>query len=263
MTFRQYGALGPRVIVLHGGPGASGSMGPVARELADEFRVLEPFQRASGGEPLTVDTHVRDLAGFIESHCQGERPLVVGHSWGAMLALAFAAAHPGGARAVVLIGCGTFDEASRRHMQAVLDQRMDHALRWRLARLPREVPDPDERLRVLGDLLLPVYSHALLSADQETAVCDARAHDETWNDMIRLQSTGVYPAAFEAIDVPVLMLHGADDPHPGTMIRDALRTRIPHLEYEEWTRCGHYPWLERDVREEFFSFLRGWLRRRS
>jgi len=61
----------------------------------------------------------------------------------------------------------------------------------------------------------------------------------------------------------VLMLHGADDPHPGTMIRDALRTRIPHLEYKEWARCGHYPWLERDVRAEFFTFLRGWLRRHS
>jgi pimeloyl-ACP methyl ester carboxylesterase len=81
--------------------------------------------------------------------------------------------------------------------------------------------------------------------------------------MIRLQATGVYPAAFEAIDLPVLMLHGADDPHPGTMIRDTLRTHIPRLEYEEWARCGHYPWLERDVRAGFFTFLRGWLRRHS
>ena len=25
-------------------------------------------------------------------------------------------------------------------------------------------------------------------------------------------------------------------------------------------RCGHYPWLERAVRDEFFALLRGWLR---
>jgi hypothetical protein len=36
--------------------------------------------------------------------------------------------------------------------------------------------------------------------------------------MIRLQDHGVYPAAFSAIRSPVLMLHGAVDPHPGRMI---------------------------------------------
>ena len=49
---RRYGARGPAVIVLHGGPGAPGAMAPVARALADDFMVLEPLQRPSGGEPL-------------------------------------------------------------------------------------------------------------------------------------------------------------------------------------------------------------------
>ena len=29
----------------------------------------------------------------------------------------------------------------------------------------------------------------------------------------------------------------------------------------EWERCGHYPWLEQGVREEFFAVLREWLTR--
>ena len=48
MRIREYGSAGPMVVLLHGGPGAPGYMAPVARELADSFRVLEPLQRGSG-----------------------------------------------------------------------------------------------------------------------------------------------------------------------------------------------------------------------
>ena len=61
MHVRTCGRTGPTVIVLHGGPGASGYLAPVTRSLASSFRVLEPFQRGSGGEPLTVARHVADL----------------------------------------------------------------------------------------------------------------------------------------------------------------------------------------------------------
>jgi hypothetical protein len=35
---------------------------------------------------------------------------------------------------------------------------------------------------------------------------------------MRLQEIGVYPQAFETIRAPVVMLHGAAEPHPGEMI---------------------------------------------
>lgn len=55
---REYGSSGPRVVVLHDGPGSGGHMAPVARGLAASSRVVEPFQRGSGSERLTVVTHV-------------------------------------------------------------------------------------------------------------------------------------------------------------------------------------------------------------
>lgn len=250
------------MVVLHGGPGAPGYMAPVARGLADSFRVLEPFQRGSGAEPLTVARHVADLDELVRSHCGGARPALVGSSWGAMLTLAYAAAHPSSAGPLVLIGCGTFDPAARARMRAVIQERMSSYLRRRLERLPEEFPDPDERFKASGDLILPLYSYQLLTTDQEVEACDARANQETWEDMVRLQEEGVYPAAFAAIDASVLMLHGAHDPHPGRMIRASLAPYLPQLEYCEWERCGHYPWMEKAARDQFFSVLRGWLTRR-
>lgn len=262
MRVRRYGTSGPFVIVLHGGPGAPGYVAPVARGLADAFRVIEPFQRGSSSEPLTVTRHVADLHDVVEWYCGGARPAIVGHSWGAMLALAYGASHPRHVTSLVLIGCGTFDPVARARMRAILDERTDDALRVRLRRLPEEYPDSNKRLKAMGDLLMRSFSHELIAAADECEPCDARAHEEAWDDMLRLQAGGVYPAAFAAIDVPVLMLHGAVDPHPGQMIRRSLEPHLRRLEYREWERCGHYPWLERAVREEFFAVLRDWLTQR-
>src|SRR5215470_18351798 len=88
---------------------------------------------------------------------------------------------------------------------------------------------------------------------------DAQAHHETWDDMVRLQAEGIYPAAFAAIKVPILMVHGTFDPLPGRLIFTGLRPYLPQLEYRELERCGHYPWLERDAADAFFSLVRGWL----
>ena len=263
LQVREYGSSGPLVMVLHGGPGAPGGMAPLARGLADSFRVLEPLQRGSGGEPLTVPRHIEDLHELVGTRRREERPALVGHSWGAMLALAYAAAHPGRVSSLVLIACGTFDPVTRDSMKATLDERMDDDLRRRMERLAEEFPDPDERLRALAALLEPLYSYDLLPSEQEDEAADGRAHQETWEDMVRLQEEGVYPAAFAAIDAPVLMLHGAVDPHPGRMVRAGLEPYLPQLEFREWERCGHEPWRERAVRDEFFAVLRRWLTRQS
>ena len=256
MQIREYGTTGLRVVLLHGGPGAAGYLAPVARELSDAFRVIEPFQRGSSDVPLTVARHVADLHEIVERFPE-ERPALVGHSWGAMLALAYAAAHPGRATSIVLVGCGTFDPVARARTREIREARMTDDVRRRMDALSREIPDPDRRLRAMGKLMMQLDSFDPIVEKSELVQCDARAHDESWNDMVRLQDEGVYPAAFAAIDAPVLMLHGADDPHPGSMIRASLAPHVRRLEYVEWPRCGHYPWLERHARTAFFATLRG------
>ncbi|MBN1807847.1 MAG: alpha/beta hydrolase [Planctomycetes bacterium] len=257
MYIRTYGGAGRPVIVLHGGPGAAGYMAPVARRLSGSFKVLEPFQRGSSPEPLTVARHVADLHGLIME--QDDTPALVGHSWGAMLALACAAAHPESVRSLVLVGCGTFDVEARRKMEDVCRERTDSALRERIGRLEQEYPDPDERLDALGKLIEPIYSFEPVAEPDEPAVCDARAHAETWADMLRLQGEGLYPAAFARIEVPVVMIHGAYDPHPGRMICESLKPHISGLEYVELEKCGHYPWTEKHAMDDFFGILAAWL----
>ena len=69
-----HGDAGPWVIALHGGPAAAGEAAPIARGLAGRFRVLEPWQRGSGAEPLTVARHIADLRELIATRCGDARP---------------------------------------------------------------------------------------------------------------------------------------------------------------------------------------------
>lgn len=237
---RAYGDTGPWVVTLHGGPAAAGSAAPIAEGLVHNFRALEPWQRPSSDQPLTVATHIADLRAAILERCTG--PIaIVGESWGAMLALAFAAAHPGTAAAIVLVGCGTFDPISRARFQETLAAR-DRA----------SDPAPYDYARILPE-----------SETRAQITFEKLAYEQTWADMLRLQEDGTYPAAFAAITSPVLMLHGDHDPHPGAMIRDSLLPFIPQLEYIELERCGHSPWNERHARAPFFHTLESWLTKQT
>jgi pimeloyl-ACP methyl ester carboxylesterase len=256
---REYGSSGPSVVVLHGGPGASGHMAPVARGLAASYRVVEPFQRRSGSERLTVATHVADLRDVIEFYAAGSRPALLGASWGAMLALAYAAAHPGSSGPLILVGCGTFDLVARTELQSTVEQRMTDEIRARLKEV--EQLGEDERLKTGVQATAPIYSYEPTISPHDDDEVDARAHQQTWDDMLRLQTDGIYPAAFAAIKVPVLMMHGTFDPLPGRLIFKGLQSYLPQLEYHELDRCGHYPWLEPAAAPTFFSVVHEWLSR--
>jgi pimeloyl-ACP methyl ester carboxylesterase len=248
------------VAVLHGGPGAPGSAASLARDLADRFTVLEPLQRRSGGPALTVAGHVADLAAVLP-----EGASLVGHSWGAMLALSFAAAHPGRARSVALVGCGTYDRETREAFQRAVGAKLGEEGRRRLDELGGRIEaassgaESDRLLGLLRDLMQQAMAHEPLPGLEDPVEMDGRGHRETWADALRRQAEGAEPAAFAAISCPVLMLHGDDDPHPGRATFDLLQRRIPQLRYRGFARCGHRPWAERHAREPFRAALREWL----
>ena len=144
-------------------------------------------------------------------------------------------------------------------MQSTIAERMNDGIRARLKRADQL--DPDERLKASAEAMTAIYSYDLLTSPHEEESVDARASQETWDDMLRLQTEGIYPAAFAAIKVPVLMVHGIFDPHPGRLIMKSLQPYLPQLDYRELERCGHYPWLEKAAAEAFFSLVRQWLGR--
>jgi pimeloyl-ACP methyl ester carboxylesterase len=270
---RTHGDGGPLVVALHGGPGAVGSMSQLAEDLSDQFTVLEPLQRQLADVPLTVETHVEDLVQMVPVPAA-----IVGHSWGAMLALSFASTHPGLVRKIALIGCGTYDTASRATYTRLLRERLgaDGCREYdRLERQSTTAQDTAERdrlrraravLSVRAQAVEPIESGdsdepgADPHAGRDVGRGDALGADQTWADVLRLQAEDIEPQRFSAITVPVLMLHGDQDPHPGRATAETLRAHMRQLEYVEFEDCGHTPWAERRARDRFLEVLRSFLR---
>jgi proline iminopeptidase len=105
-------------IVLHGGPGSGSS--PNARRFFDpaKYRIILFDQRGSGqstpgagdfGTDLSVNTteHLLGDIGRLRRHLGIARCLLLGHSWGTTLALAYAERHPEHVAGLVLIGVTT------------------------------------------------------------------------------------------------------------------------------------------------------------
>jgi pimeloyl-ACP methyl ester carboxylesterase len=98
------------VLLLHGITASHKSWRPVVDRLTFPGLLLAPDLRGRGGSgklpgPFGLAAHVRDLLATLD-HYRVERPLVVGHSRGAYLALEFAATARDRAAALVLVDGG-------------------------------------------------------------------------------------------------------------------------------------------------------------
>lgn len=112
------GAGAPAVVLVHGLAGTSAWWHATTAHLADRHRVLAPDLRGHGGSAAPADrdygmaAHVADLTALLDA-LPLERVVLVGHSFGASVALA-AAAELGAARVAGLVlvdAAGDFSKA--------------------------------------------------------------------------------------------------------------------------------------------------------
>ncbi|NJK98455.1 MAG: alpha/beta hydrolase, partial [Bacteroidales bacterium] len=121
---RVYGEKPYKVVVVHGGPGAPGSLGSVARELSRKHSILEPFQ-----SERSVNGQVDELHKYICENCEHGKIKIIGHSWGAWLAYMYAALHPERVEKLILVAAGSFDERYNFNLTQLRLSRLDEESR--------------------------------------------------------------------------------------------------------------------------------------
>ena len=115
--YRDWGGDGRPVLLLHGLASTCHIWDLVAPLLAEEFRVVALDQRGHGLSAQVENgydfaTVSGDAAAFIES-LGWERPVIVGHSWGADVALELAAACPEATSGLIFVDGGTIEPSAR------------------------------------------------------------------------------------------------------------------------------------------------------
>ena len=143
----------PVAIVLHGGPGGDFRSLRALSRLSDAVTVVFYDQRGAGlservaADRLSLDDHVAELGAVIDAVSPDRPPILIGHSWGAMLASAYLGAHPRGAVAAVLIEPGYLDAAGRAAWTERSREYLSGPPYWREALLTgfraRHVDGPD------------------------------------------------------------------------------------------------------------------------
>ncbi len=255
IPYRTWGEAPYTVALAHGGPGAPGEMGPVARELSATRGIFEPFQ-ASTSVPGQVD----ELAGQLLEHAS--LPVVlVGYSWGAMLGLLVAAAHPSSVRRLVLIGSGPLDPTYADGIMATRLERLAPQDRDELLLLQEALGDPSELplpadLARYGDLIALADSIDPIATEPLGFAPQVAVHRRVWDEAAALRASGYFIEQARSIACPVVVVHGASDPHPVQGVVGPLETAGLSPRVHILPVCGHTPWIERQARDAFFALLR-------
>jgi pimeloyl-ACP methyl ester carboxylesterase len=258
---RRYGAAPFRVAVVHGGPGAPGSVAAVARELARERGVLEPLQAAR-----SVDGQVAEL-GAVLARAASTPVVLIGHSWGAWLAALLAARRPALVGKLILVGSGAFEERyvaglrERRLARLASDERAEYERLVRLLEQPAgpAAADRDTLLARLGRLTAQTDNHDAIEdagAAADALPVDGDAYRAVWPEAAALRRSGALLAEIGRLVCPVVAIHGADDPSPAAGVDEPLRAALGAFRFVMLERCGHTPWKERHAREAFYACLR-------
>jgi len=256
---RIYGQAPFNVAVLHGGPGAPGTMAPVARELASGYGVLEPMQTAASLEGQT-----EELRAVLSGNA--DLPVtLIGWSWGAMLGFVFTARHPGLVKKLILVGSGVYQERYAARIQETRLQRLSAVEKREALSLLAALDDPatpgkNMTLARLGALFTRADSYDPLTPDDEALEVQYRLHRSVWRDARELRKSGQLLALGRRIPCPVVAIHGDHDPHPPEGVQKPLSAVVKNFRFILLPNCGHLPWLERAARDKFFAVLRAELR---
>ncbi|MGF1464961.1 MAG: alpha/beta fold hydrolase [Sandaracinaceae bacterium] len=116
----------PVAVVLHGGPGADYRALLPLEALTDRYRVVFYDQRGAGlservtRDEVSMEHHYADLTAIIDRFVGPDGQVrIVGHSWGAMLGIAYAVRHPDRVSHLVLAEPGFLtDEAGESLMES-------------------------------------------------------------------------------------------------------------------------------------------------
>jgi pimeloyl-ACP methyl ester carboxylesterase len=242
-NLKTYGASPYDLVMLHGGPGAPGTMAPVARRLSISFGILEPSILSH-----SIGEQIEELNIIIRNN--SSIPLIfLGHSWGAWLSIFYAAKYPDMVKKIIMIGAPPFDEkyAPRVH-------------ETRISRLSEEektsfnIGKDQLNSNSTGPALLSSEFHSLLT---KTDVFEAlpnenvpsdfypEVYKKIWTEAQGLRTSGKLLEFVRAITCQVIAIHGDFDPHPTDGVKEPLAANLENFRFNLIERCGHYPWLEK------------------
>jgi proline iminopeptidase len=272
LHYRTAGS-GMPVIFLSGGPGFDVDyVMPIAEFVPASYQRVFYEQRGTGRSRLATITeqnmtlrHVVEDLEALRLHLKQDRLFLIGHSWGGMLAMAYAAAHSDRVDRMILIGPGgptlEFTSWFNDNIQMRLKpEDLEAQRKWSEA--ATQGADPDKAGLESMKAISPGYfferDKGLVFASQlPDGAFKSQVNRLLFGDMSR--SYDLRPR-LRKLDRPVLIVQGHQDPI-GDKTAEDIHASIKSSVLQYINQCGHFPWIEqpeqfRRIMSEFFAAAR-------
>jgi haloalkane dehalogenase len=239
--YRQDAVAGPTPVYLHSAPTSSDDWLPFLERTGGLAPDLLGFGRSSkaGHLDYSLAGHVAFLDALLRA-TETTDVVLVGHGWGAAVAVAFALRQPQRVHRLVLLDAvpliPEFDwpRALRRLRRPALGELvMGSVTRWVLARALRSgavtpAAWSDERVESVWEQFDQGTQRAILRLARSL-------------DAAGLAAAG---AGLENLDMPALVVWGERDPWLDPGYASALAARLGGAQLELVAEAGHWPWLD-------------------
>lgn len=238
-------------VLIHGGPGAAGSLKGCAEELGrlTGKGIVEALQSRYSIAGLIEELHLQ-----ITEYCQ-EKPALIGHSWGAWLSVLFAEKYPEICKNLILVGCPPLTdqyvgEISLRRLQTLSDE--EGKIYQRM--IDRVAAGED--MEKLPGILEKSDNYHLENSEKRTAgKADNEMYNRIWNEAAKLRTNGELLSAFKNVQSSIFLIQGICDPHPIEGVMKPLEEQGIPCKAFILDKCGHNPFMEKYAKERFYEIL--------
>lgn len=254
---------GPLLMVVHGGPGLDlGYLQPGLQPLGASHRLLLFDQRGTGGSESRMDADAISVRTFVEDmerirDVEGaDRLHLMGHSWGSVLAIAYALEHPERVKSLVLVASANpgAHQASRVAEAAAAARTPED--RTALSELMASGAFRSREPAAVREMYRLIFASAFAQRSRAGALpldMGERTLRQGFTVMELLGSGDGVPdlwGRLSRLAAPTLLVHGSHDPMPFEVVQE-MADSIPQARVALVTGAGHFPWIEQPA--QFFD----------
>jgi proline iminopeptidase len=265
---------GQPTIILHGGPDFDHRyLLPDMDRLSNTFRLIYYDQRGRGKsaenvqpEDVTMRSEIEDLES-LRKYFELDSVVLVGHSWGGVLAMEYALRHPDRVSHLILMNTApaSHDDylmlRQDRHTRAAADI---EKLKARAVDAKYREGDPDTvaayyRIHFRAALKKPEHLETVIrrlrSSFTKAGILNARAIEKRLMDETWLSSEYDLLPRLQRLHTATLVIHGEDDFIPVECAAHVAEA-IPGARFSSLKECGHFSFLEcpDEVQKEINEF---------
>jgi pimeloyl-ACP methyl ester carboxylesterase len=253
-NLNKYGNPPYSAVLVHGGPGAAGTLKEMATKISAHRGVIEALQTR-----YSIDSLLVELRGIVSLH--GHPPItLIGHSWGAWLSILYASKYPAQVTKLILVATAPLAENYASKIMETRLERLDQKEASVLSQLVNYINlapqnKKDSIFLDIASLMRKADAYQPEFTSYSSVTFDYQIYESVWSEAEKMRSSGELLMHAGRLNCPVLAIHGDYDPHPYAGVKLPLEKVIKDFRFCLLEKCGHEPWNEIISKNFFYSML--------